>query len=128
MHSLAPKVRYSYLEQKMKQANLFTQRSMFVDDADSLDLIANGIFEPEETESIMSLVKPGDRFLDVGANVGYYTVLVAERVRSTGQVFAIEPNDTNFEILDANTRVWQREGRVRLYRNALSDEAGLSNL
>jgi len=112
----------------MKQANLFTQRSMFVDDADSLDLIANGIFEPEETESIMSLVKPGDRFLDVGANVGYYTVLVAERVGSTGQVFAIEPNDTNFEILDANTRVWQREGRVRLYRNALSDEAGLSNL
>lgn len=112
----------------MKQANLFTQQSMFVDDADSLGLIANGIFEPEETKSIMSLVKPGNRFLDIGANVGYYTVLVAERVESAGRVFAIEPNDANFEILDANTRVWQREGRVQVYRNALSDETGLSNL
>lgn len=75
----------------------------------------------------MSLVKPRDCFLDVGANVGYYTVLVAERVGSTGQVFAIEPNATNFEILDANTRICQREGCVRIYRNTLSDEAGLSN-
>jgi len=112
----------------MKQVQLFTQQSIFVDDADSLGLIANGIFEPEETQSILSLTKPGGRFLDVGANVGYYTVLAAERVGSTGRVFAIEPNDANFEILDANTRIWQNEGRVQIYRNALSDAAGVSYL
>lgn len=112
----------------MKPAKLFTQQSMFVDDADSLGLIANGVFEPEETQSILNLLKPGGRFLDVGANVGYYTVLAAERMGSTGRIFAIEPNDANFEILDTNTRVWQNEGRVQLYRNALSDETSVSHL
>lgn len=112
----------------MQLAKLFTQQSMFVDDADSLGLLANGIFEPKETQSIMDLVKPGNRVLDVGANVGYYTVLVAERVESSGRVFAIEPDNTNFEILDANTRSWQKEGRVRVFHSALSDEAGSANL
>ena len=112
----------------MQKTKIFTQQSMFVDDSDSLALIVNGIFEPEETKSIMSLVKPGDRFLDIGANVGYYTVLVAKLVKSSGRVFAIEPNDTNFEILDANTLPWQEEGRVQVFRTALSDEAGSANL
>lgn len=112
----------------MKQAKLFTQQSLLVDDADSLGLIANGIFEPEETRSILNLIKPGDRFLDIGANVGYYTVLAAECVGSTGQVISIEPDDTNFEILDANTRIWQQQGRVKIYRFALSDQAGESRL
>lgn len=112
----------------MKEAKLFTQQSLLVDDADSLGLIANGIFEPEETRSILNLIKPGDRFLDIGANVGYYTVLAAECVGSTGQVISIEPDDTNFEILDANTRIWQQQGRVKIYRYALSDQAGESQL
>lgn len=107
----------------MKQAKLFTQQSLLVDDADSLGLIANGIFEPEETRSILNLIRPGDRFLDIGANVGYYTVLAAERVGSAGRVFAVEPDDANFAILDANTRVWQQEGRVEIYHQALSDTA-----
>ena len=112
----------------MKQAKLFTQQSLLVDDADSLGLIANGIFEPEETRSILNLIKPGDRFLDIGANVGYYTVLAAECVGSTGQVISVEPDNTNFEILDANTRIWQQQGRVKIYRFALSDQAGESRL
>ncbi|WP_374563664.1 FkbM family methyltransferase [Nitrosomonas sp.] len=112
----------------MKQAKLFTQQSLLVDDADSLGLIANGIFEPEETRSILNLIRPGDRFLDIGANVGYYTVLAAERVGSAGRVFAVEPDDANFAILDANTRVWQQEGRVEIYRQALSDTTGASQL
>ena len=112
----------------MQKTKLFTQQSMFVDDSDSLGLIVNGIFEPEETKSIMGLVKPGDRFLDIGANVGYYTVLAAELVESAGRVFAIEPNDANFEILNANTLYWQKEGRVQVFRTALSDEAGSANL
>lgn len=112
----------------MKQAKLFTQQSLFVDEADSLGLIANGVFEPEETQSILSLIKPGSRFLDIGANIGYYTVLAAERAGAAGRVFAIEPSDANFEILDANTRSWQQEGRVKIYRQALSDKAGISRL
>jgi FkbM family methyltransferase len=112
----------------MQKTRLFTQQTLFVDDSDSLGLIANGIFEPEETKSIMGLVKPGDRFLDIGANVGYYTVLVAELVEPAGRVFAVEPNEKNFEILVANTLSWQEEGRVEVFQTALSDETGSANL
>ncbi len=116
------------LENKMRQVKLFTQQSMFIDDSDSLGLTVNSIFEPVETKSIMGLVKAGNRFLDIGANIGYYTVLVAQLVGSAGRVFAIEPNDTNFEILDVNTRSWQEEGRVKVFHNALSDIVGSANL
>ena len=112
----------------MQEAKLFTGQSMLVDDADSLGLIVNGIFEPEETYSILGLVRSGDRVLDIGANVGYYTVLLAERVQSAGRIFAVEPNEANLQILDVNTRGWQIAERVQLFSCALSDAAGSANL
>nr|MBA2483874.1 FkbM family methyltransferase [Nitrosomonas sp.] len=60
--------------------------------------------------------------------VGYYTVLVAELVEPAGRVFAVEPNEKNFEILVANTLSWQEEGRVEVFQTALSDETGSANL
>jgi FkbM family methyltransferase len=58
-----------------------------------------GTFEREETEAIESLLKPGMRFLDIGANVGYFTALARSRVGATGQVYAYEPSPWAFERL-----------------------------
>jgi hypothetical protein len=55
----------------MLTATLFNQKTMLVDDADSLGIMANGIFEPIETHTVLALVKGGDRVLDIGANMGY---------------------------------------------------------
>ena len=51
---------------------------MMVDDEDSLGIKANGIFEPIETHTVLALVQPGDRVLDIGANMGTVTVPLAK--------------------------------------------------
>ncbi|MBA6411961.1 FkbM family methyltransferase [Parahaliea sp. F7430] len=70
----------------------------------SRQLIEQGIWEPYETQLLLGLLKPGDVFVDVGANIGYFTVLAAERVGSSGKVFAFEPAPDNFALLLANVR------------------------
>ncbi len=51
-----------------------------------------GTFEPFETRIIRDYLKPGMVFVDVGANVGYFTALGASRVGRYGRVLAIEPS------------------------------------
>jgi len=61
-----------------------------------------GLYEPAETGVLASVLKAGDVFLDVGANVGYYSLLAAEIVGTTGQVHAFEPIEQNTRILETN--------------------------
>ena len=56
-------------------------------------------FETTEIEFIRSRLEPGMTFLDVGANVGCYTVAAAAAVGETGRVVAIEPDPHNFALL-----------------------------
>jgi hypothetical protein len=63
------------------------------DETDCWGLIQNGVYEPEETELIKKLVKPNDVCIDVGANVGYFTVLMA---KLGAYVYAFEPEPSNF--------------------------------
>jgi FkbM family methyltransferase len=65
-------------------------------------LLATGAFEPFETEILLNELRPGDSVIDVGANVGYYTLLFARRVGDHGRVFAFEPDPANFELLRRN--------------------------
>jgi len=55
-------------------------------------LFLYGSFEISETRLIQSLLRPGMRFVDVGANIGYYTVIGARLVGPTGQVHCFEPH------------------------------------
>ena len=48
-------------------------------------------FEPETSELVKRIVKPGMRILDVGANIGYFTNILARQVGPTGKIFAFEP-------------------------------------
>ncbi len=56
-------------------------------------------FEPGETRVIGSILSAGDVFVDVGANVGYYTVLGAKLVGLNGEVHAFEPSPDSIELL-----------------------------
>jgi FkbM family methyltransferase len=51
----------------------------------------NGIWEPETTNFVLETVKPGMRALAIGANFGYYAILMAKQVGPTGRVWAFEP-------------------------------------
>src|SRR5689334_11447094 len=67
--------------------------------------IRGGRFYTSEAEyALLSrLVSPGDWVLDIGANVGHYTVRFSELVHREGRVFAFEPVPETFELLAANT-------------------------
>ena len=65
---------------------------------------AEGIWEPFETALLLTLLRPGDVFVDAGANIGYFTVLAAARVGAAGQVFAFEPDPDNCRLLRDSVR------------------------
>ncbi|MCI0647388.1 MAG: FkbM family methyltransferase [Chloroflexi bacterium] len=56
-------------------------------------------YEPYVTAEVRQLLKPGDVFLDIGANIGYFTLLAAALVGPTGQVIAFEPNPDNCDLM-----------------------------
>ena len=72
-------------------------------------------------------LRPGDRFVDVGANTGMLTLLAARLVGETGRVNAFEPNAECCRRIRQQL-VDNRIRHVRLRRAALSDEAGSAEL
>lgn len=80
------------------------------------------VWEPGETNLLLGWLRPGMTFVDVGAHVGYYTLLAARRVGPGGLVFAFEPSPRNYELLLAN--VWRNElTNVACFPWAVSDRS-----
>jgi FkbM family methyltransferase len=73
-----------------------------LDPTDSLLLSVNGIYEPLETRLVEAVIRPGDVVVDIGAHIGYYTLLAARAAGPGGHVFAFEPERDNFELLQRN--------------------------
>ncbi|KSV62463.1 hypothetical protein N185_08605 [Sinorhizobium sp. GW3] len=66
--------------------------SLYVNLSDYIGLsIANAWYEPEEVALVQSKVKPGQTFVDVGANVGFFSLLASHLVGPKGKVFTFEP-------------------------------------
>ncbi|HEV2419179.1 MAG TPA: FkbM family methyltransferase [Terriglobia bacterium] len=59
-------------------------------------------FEPYTLQLFKSAIKPGAIVLDIGAHLGVYSLVAAFSMRLEGQVFAFEPDPTNFQILRRN--------------------------
>ena len=75
---------------------------MFIDQDDSMGLALNGEYEPVETKLILELVKPGAAILDIGANIGYYSLLFAKLIGPSVQVYAFEPDPYSYDLLQQN--------------------------
>jgi FkbM family methyltransferase len=90
------------------------------------ELLATRAYEPHVTARLQECLAPGGVFVDIGANVGYYTLLAARRVGSEGRVIAFEPNPTTLKVLLLNTR--PAGDRVRVYPFAVSDREGILSL
>ena len=83
-----------------------------------------GIWEPELSAFIGARLAPGDCFLDVGANIGYFSVLAARRVGETGSVIAVEPSPTVFPLLEESARLNDAGAAVRLVNAAAGSDVG----
>ena len=78
---------------------------MYVGRQDSLGLIENGVYEPFESQMIVNAARLGDVVLDIGANVGYYTLQLARAVGPNGHIVAFEPDRENFSVLKRNVEM-----------------------
>jgi len=63
------------------------------------DIILYKSWEDHITPAFIKTLKIGDVFLDLGANIGYYTLLAASIVKESGKVIAFEPNYINVQLL-----------------------------
>jgi glycogen(starch) synthase len=88
------------------------------------DLVAHGIYERPFTNYLLRTLKPGDTVVDVGANIGMYTVLMANYVGPRGRVIAFEPNPDVLELLRENVALNWVGDRVEIRPTAVADRAG----
>src|SRR5712671_3480790 len=83
-----------------------------------------GVWEPQLTKFMSQRLAPGDSFIDVGANVGYYTLLAAAIVGEKGRVCAIEASPSIFSLLQRNVKL-NSFRNIDLQNVAASDREGV---
>jgi FkbM family methyltransferase len=82
-----------------------------------------GVYEKPETEFLLSVFRPGMTFLDVGANLGYYTALAIVHIGKEGKIIALEPDNENFSFLQKTIRANSAENVISI-KKAAADQAG----
>jgi FkbM family methyltransferase len=90
-----------------------------------------GVHDLLVTESLWRLLDRGETAVDVGANIGYMTGLLALRVGGGGRVIALEPHPEIFKALRANVERWKGSddmGRIELLERAASGAGGTAVL
>lgn len=101
--------------------------SMYLDAHDTLQVADGTIrFEPTETETLLACVRPDTVMLDIGANMGYYSIRVAQKA-TAGSVYAFEPDPGNFALLQKNLAL-NNLTNVKAFNAALSDKPGTMRL
>lgn len=103
---------------------------MYLDTSDpgkSKELFLRGIHEELATKVFRQELKKGMVVIDIGANLGYYTLLEASIVGNEGQVYALEPVPKNFDILTKNIKV-NGYKNVKAYCKAVSSKNGTSKI
>lgn len=122
-----------FIRTRLKPEYIFTKKynhKMFLDEIDSLYLSVNQNWENFETGIIEKNVKKGDIVLDIGANIGFYTLILAKLVGKKGKVYAFEADKNNFKILKKNVEIngykniilinkaiWNKKGSIKFYVN-----------
>ncbi|WP_439566856.1 FkbM family methyltransferase [Sphingopyxis sp.] len=88
-------------------------------------IYCTGGWEPLETRVIAAALKPGDSFVDVGANIGFFSLLAHRLVGPTGRVHAIEPTPSTADLLAHNIALsGAGAGAITVHRCAAGDRDG----
>lgn len=103
--------------------------SMELDGSDIIarTILVTGTWEPNVSPVVTGLLARGDTFVDVGANIGFYTMLAAPIVGPEGRVVSIEPASAAYSSLTRNLALNGFTG-VEALRLAVSDAAGQAPL
>ncbi|MDF0552044.1 FkbM family methyltransferase [Kamptonema sp. UHCC 0994] len=85
-----------------------------------INIWQNEKWEPHVETVVINLLKPGSVFVDIGANIGYYTLLASSLLQNSGKVIAFEPNPLNLQLIYASI-VENRFSNITVYPFAVSD-------
>jgi FkbM family methyltransferase len=89
-----------------------------------LEFLRTGaLYEPDVANLLVKVLAEGDVVADVGANIGFFTVLASILVGATGRVVAFEPSAENVERLRANL-VYNDCKNVTVIEKAVTDQVG----
>lgn len=103
---------------------------LFVDLSDvviGLNIVL-GSYETSETAFVKKTVQPGQSVIDLGTNIGYFTMHMAARVGSSGQVYGFEPLPRNADMVTKSIAENRFEDRVVLHRAAVGSEPSKTHL
>jgi len=89
--------------------------------------IALGKYEPYLSRLMLEQIKEGDVVIDVGANIGYYSMLFSKKVGEKGRIYAFEPDKTNYEILVKNIRE-NKLKNVKVIKGALGSKNSIKTM
>jgi FkbM family methyltransferase len=110
----------------LKQEFVIIERlKIFINKSDisvSEGLLQYGIWEEYTTKIIKENIKKGDTVLDLGAHIGYDTLIMAKLVGPKGKVYSFEPDSKNFELLKKNVEV-NHFKNVILINKAVNDKS-----
>lgn len=102
--------------------------SVRIDAQDTLRILSGRPFDPAEMSLLANLLRPGDVAIDVGANIGIYTLAMARQVGPTGKVFAFEPYIENAGLLEHNVERNGYSNVVTVHRAAVAERSGTARL
>ena len=85
-------------------------------------------YEPELVAALPRLLKPGDVFIDVGANIGFLSTVAARLVGPTGHVVAFEPHPDALSVFRAAAGINGVSGDVEIVEAAVGSKEGTTKL
>ena len=86
-----------------------------------------GTYEPPVLQTIIAVIQSGETAIDVGAYIGYYTLLLAKHVGPSGRVIAFEPLPENFRVLSENIELNSLQN-VIAENKAVAHQSGVAML
>jgi FkbM family methyltransferase len=122
---------YCYLGNDRALTELSTGQPFFVNTRDvwiTTWIVRGGTWETFVDDILCGVTRPGDTVLDVGANMGYYSVKLASIVGPSGSLVAFEPNPELFSILKDNIDINGLAPWSTVYQCALGDAEGVASL
>lgn len=91
-------------------------------------LAVSGVYELAVSETLWRLTEPGEWCMDVGANIGYMTSVLAAKAQAGGKVFSFEPHPVIFERFQTNLKGMLNGAPIQASQSAVGTIDGKTNL
>lgn len=116
----------TYLGDGIALTHLIDETPIIVNSNDfggPMNYISGGRYEQDNLDVLLSFVRPDTVFLDIGANLGFFTLQIARRIARKGRVFAFEPHPMLFDLLNRNVFLNGFSHVVTAHNFGVSDRA-----